>query len=94
MIKECGNTLHIKLDKVTLSNINDGIWSRDWGCTEFIANNSDSCDLDDVDDVIIINERFVIEEDDMDEAFETLAAGKVLIVPECDHVADYADWWK
>jgi len=94
MIKEYGNTLHIKLDKLTLSCIKDGYWSHEWGCMEFLAANADSCDFDDVDNAIIINERFVIEEDDMDDSFDVLASGRVLIVPECDHMADYAEWWK
>lgn len=94
MIKEYGNTLHIKLDSEVLSNIKDGLWSKDFGCMEFMRCNADACDFDDVDDVIIVNERFVITADDMDDAFDVLASGRVLIVPECDHVADYAEWWK
>lgn len=91
MIKECGNKLHVRLDKETLKAIRDGYWSKAWGCMEFLATSARSCDFDDVDDVVIINEKYVIEDT---EDFDTLAAGKVLIIPECDHVADYADWWK
>lgn len=90
MLKEYGNTLHIRLDKETLKAIRDGYWSGDWGCMEFLATNAKACDFDDVDDVVIINGRFVITSED----FDTLAAGKTLIVTECDHIADFADWWK
>ena len=88
MIREYKNTLHIKLDKETLKAIKDGYWSAEWACMEFLATNARSCDFDDVDDVTIINGRFVIED------FGELAEGKTLIVPECSNIDDYIDWWK
>lgn len=94
MLKEYDNTLHIKLDKEVLSNIKTGLWSKDFGCMEFIRCNARACDFDDVDDVIIINERFVITADDMDDAFDKLAEGKTVIIPECKNIENYKEWWK
>lgn len=94
MIKEYENTLHMKLDREVLSNIKDGLWSKDFGCMEFMRCAARSCDFDDVDDVIIINEKYVITADDMDDSFDVLASGRVLIIPECENIDEYKDWWK
>ena len=90
MIKEYKKTLHVTLDRFTLSLIRDGYYSIEWACMDFFATNARLCDFDDVDDVIIINERFVIT----DENFDLLSQGKTLIVSECEDIEKYKDWYK